>query len=388
MKTKMIFAIATLLILGSLSMNAQENSAQTKQTKRTIHVATAGTLPNLISEDEKYQIEELTVSGELNGTDFKFIREMAGDIVSYKDVPTKEKKLPNLTVFHNPTDGILTSLDISNAKIVEGGEYYNYVRDMNHGISGLSTIGNKITPGLFSQTNLKSIILPNSIISIEGMKYGYMYFTDGPATFEEHETAYISAFPHSLTSVTIPNSVTSIGDHAFRGCSGLTSVTIPNSVTSIGSGAFYGCSGLTSVTIPNSVTSIGGGAFQRCSGLTSVTIPNSVTSIGDYAFQGCSGLTSVTIPNSVTSIGDYAFQGCSGLTSVTIPNSVTSVGNYAFKGCSSLTSVTIPNSVTSIGRDAFYNTGWYNNQANGLLYLDKWLLGYKGDKPVGELKIV
>ena len=158
-----------------------------------------------------------------------------------------------------------------------------------------------------------------------------------------------------LTSVTIPNSVTSIGGSAFYGCSGLTSVTIGNSVTSIGNNAFYNCSSLTSVTIPNSVTSIGEGAFSGCSGLTSVTIPNSVTSIGNYAFRYCSGLTSITIPNSVTSIGGGAFLNCSGLTSVTIPNSVTSIGYEAFHGCSGLTSVTIPNSVTSIGESAFSN---------------------------------
>ena len=157
-----------------------------------------------------------------------------------------------------------------------------------------------------------------------------------------------------LTSVTIPNSVTSIGDDAFYGCSGLTSVTIPNSVTSIGLYAFYGCSGLTSVTIPNSVTSVGHYAFGDCSGLTSVTIGNSVTSIGEGAFHGCSGLTSVTIPNSVTSIEVYAFSGCYHLTSVTIPNSVTNIKWSAFRGCSGLTSVTIPNSVTSIGDGAFY----------------------------------
>ena len=121
-----------------------------------------------------------------------------------------------------------------------------------------------------------------------------------------------------MTSVTIPNSVTSIGGHAFEGCSRLTSVTIPNSVTSIGESAFEGCSSLTSVVIPNSVTSIGANAFSNCTGLTSVTIPNSVTSIGGGAFEGCSRLTSVTIPNSVTSIGSYAFYRCSSLTSVTI----------------------------------------------------------------------
>ena len=156
-----------------------------------------------------------------------------------------------------------------------------------------------------------------------------------------------------LTSVTIPNSVTSIGSYAFYGCSGLTSITIGNSVTSIGSYAFYGCSGLTSIEIPNSVTSIGKYAFLSCSGLTSVTIPNSVTSIGGGAFSGCSGLTSVTIPNSVTSIGSSAFLGCSGLTSITIPNNVTSIGDYAFSGCSGLTSINIPESVTSIGYRTF-----------------------------------
>ena len=156
-----------------------------------------------------------------------------------------------------------------------------------------------------------------------------------------------------LTSVSIPNSVTSLGESAFSGCSGLTSVSIPNSVTSIGEGAFWGCSGLTSVSIPNSVTSIGNSAFYICHGLTSVTIPNSVTSIGTHAFAYCSGLTSVTIGNSVTSIGGSAFYG-SGLTSVTIGNSVTSIGNSAFAHCSRLTSVTIPNSVTSIGNSAFY----------------------------------
>ena len=194
-----------------------------------------------------------------------------------------------------------------------------------------------------------------------------------------------------LTSVTIGNSVTSIGNYAFNDCSGLkkvivkdiaawcgikfgdyksnplyyakhiysdedteiTNLIIPNSVTSIGEWAFVGCSGLTSVTIGSGVTSIGWGAFSGCSGLTSVTIPNSVTSIGRSAFYGCSGLTSVTIGSGVTSIGWVAFSGCSGLTSVTIPNSVTSIGWGAFSGCSGLTSVTIGSGVTSIGDNAF-----------------------------------
>ena len=222
-------------------------------------------------------------------------------------------------------------------------------------------------------SNLTSIEIPNSVTSI-----GHSAFWDctGLTSIEIPNSVTSiggSAFYKcsGLISVTIPNSVTSIEDQAFVGCTGLTSpvynahvfafmptsysgvYTIPDGIESIAGYAFGGCTGLTSVTIPNSVTSIGSGAFNECTGLTSVTIPNSVTSIGWNAFYDCSNLTSVTIPNSVTSIGAGAFWACSGLTTVTIPNSVISIGQSAFYGCSGLTSVTIPNSVTSIGSFAF-----------------------------------
>ena len=184
-----------------------------------------------------------------------------------------------------------------------------------------------------------------------------------------------------LTSVTIGNSVTSIGSSAFFGCSGLTSITIPDCVTSIDNWSFSGCTGLTNVTIPNSVTSIGYMAFYNCSSLASITIPDSVTSIDNWSFSGCTELTSVTIGNGVTSIGMRAFYGCTKLKSVTIGNGVTSIDYEAFKGCTGLTSITIPDSVTSIGKDAFYNTAWYNNQPDGLVYAGKVAYEYKGTMP-------
>ena len=140
----------------------------------------------------------------------------------------------------------------------------------------------------------------------------------------------------------------------------LSSVVIPNNVTSIDNSAFYGCSKLTNVTIPNSVTSINNFAFYKCKGLTSIIIPNRVTSIGDAAFSDCQGLTSITIPDSVTSIGDYAFDGCSGLTSVTIGDGVTSIGRRIFTNCNNLKEITFNGTVkqwNAIKKASMWNHG-------------------------------
>ena len=261
------------------------------------------------------------------------------------------------------------------------GVLYNYVQDtliLCPEAKTSVTIPNGVTSiggSAFSDcSGLTSVTIPNSVTSIGDRAFAYC---------------------SGLTSVTIPTGVTFIGEYAFSGCSGLTSinvtsgnthyssidgvlynyvqdtlilcpevktsVSIPNSVTSIGGSAFSGCSSLTSVTIPNSVTSIGGSAFFVCSSLTSVTIPNSVTSIGYEAFEGCRGLTTlnfnaincqdfssnpfgtalttVNIGDSVQRIPANFVSGCDVLTSITIPNSVTSIGNSAFEDCSSLTTL-------------------------------------------------
>ena len=213
-----------------------------------------------------------------------------------------------------------------------------------------------IPVGMFENwTVLSSIILPESVTSIGD--YVFRRCINLSSIFIPEGVTSIgnSAFSGctSLNSIVIPESVTSIGQAVFNACSGLSSIVIPESVTSIGNDAFRGCSGLSSIVIPESVTSIGDGAFRGCTSLSSIVIPESVTSIGWNAFYGCTGLSSIVIPEGVTSIGNEAFYGCANLVSIDIPESVTSIGHSAFRGCYRLSSIDIPESVTSIGHSAF-----------------------------------
>ena len=216
---------------------------------------------------------------------------------------------------------------------------------------------------------ITSITIPDSVISIGSRTlYGIFYgcselesicVENGNTKYHSSENCLIETESKTLIAgcknSVIPNdgSVISIGISAFAGCSGLTGITMPDSIMSIEISAFYECSGLTGITIPDSVTSIGDYAFRECSSLTSVTIPDSVTNIGNDAFNGCNSLKNVDIPDGVTIIEERVFYGCSSLSEIKISERVTSIGERAFNGCSRLTSVTIPNSVENIGKYAF-----------------------------------
>lgn len=201
------------------------------------------------------------------------------------------------------------------------------------------------TTSIIGSVTIPSTIDGKTVISL----YGGTYSWSGGA-FKECS---------GLTGITIPDTITTIGNYAFQDCTGLKSVTIPNSITSIGEFAFDGCSGLTSVTLSTNLTKIDNGAFLDCTGLKSITIPDSVTAIGEYAFRNCSGLKEINLSKNLSKIADRTFEGCSGLTSVVIPESVTTIeGSYtniygAFGDCKNLEKVLIPDTVASIGVGAF-----------------------------------
>ena len=242
---KGLLLTAVFMLLGCLSIQAANDDLITKQI--TIKLDKAGTLPDRIASSKKYKITNLKIVGEINGTDLKFIREMAGCDVNGKE-----------------TDGKLSILDLSDAKIVEGGSAYYSDRD-------------------------------DGFICTSNDKLGDYVFFDCSG----------------LTSLTLPSSVTKIGCYALFNCIGLTSLTLPSSVTEIGEHAFLNCRGLTNFTIPSGVTSIGTSAFFCCYGLISLTIPSSVTAIGSQAFKHCSGLTSIyAYMEKLPETGSNLFLGC------------------------------------------------------------------------------
>lgn len=242
---KSLFLTVLFMLLGNLAIHAADDGLFT--TQATIKLDEAGTLPDKISASQKNLITNLKIVGKINGTDLKFIREMAGCDVNGKE-----------------TDGKLSILDLSEAKIVAGGDAYYSDRDD-----------------------------------------GFIY------TSNDKLGDYVFNGCSGLTSLTLPSCVTKIGCYALFNCIGLTSLTLPSSVTEIGEHAFLNCRGLTNFTIPSGVTKIGAGAFFCCYGLISLTIPSSVTAIGSQAFNDCSGLTSIYVyMEKLPETGSNLFLGC------------------------------------------------------------------------------
>ena len=210
---------------------------------------------------------------------------------------------------------------------------------------------------------LKSVTIPSSVTYV-GEKSFHGNGLNSAIINTQNIGTWLSQFS-SIQELTLGENVTTINENAiknfenldriemhtkvinswFSGLKSIKEVILGEEVTTIGDNAFKDCSRLKKIVIPNNVISIGNSVFENCSSLTSVDVPNRITSIRNFTFQGCTSLTSVTIPNSVTSIDKYAFAGCKGLTNITIPENVTSISNSAFYGCENLSSVTIHSAI-------------------------------------------
>ena len=244
----------------------------------------------------------------------------------------------------------------------------------DNAFSGCSSITSINIPGSVTSVISSAMFSTcNSLTAINVDSENTAYSSNGGVLFNKDKTTLI-CYPIGKTGAyTIPETVTTISEYAFYGCSGLTAITIPSTVTSITYDAFGNCDNLKTLTcntnalgsrfagntsletvnIGESVTYINGYAFQNCTSLKSIDIPNTVTEIYSYAFQNCTSLTSIDIPNSVQYIYDYAFSGCTGLTSVSLGNTLKYISNYAFQNCTGLTSITFPNTLTYINKGAF-----------------------------------
>ena len=261
----------------------------------------------------------------------------------------------------NNRSGLIKNVVIENNVVSIGRHAFRGCASLNS-----VTVGNSVT-SIGSDAfdwcqNLTHITIPSSVTTIELSVFDYCsgLTSAGPiGSGCNYEFGWTEKIPErafygiSLTSATIPDSITSIESYAFYGCGKLTSIKIPNNVTNIGEYAFSGCRGVTSVTIPDSVANIGKYAFARCADLVNVSMPKGIVNIGSGVFSGCNSLTDATLPNSINTIRDHLFEDCTGLTSMVIPNDVTHIEGYAFYGCSSLPSLTIPNGVTNIEERAF-----------------------------------
>ena len=256
-------------------------------------------------------------------------------------------------------DGVLFDKDVTFMIKFPEGKKGDYV--IPKGVIALGEFAFSRGPGLTSVT------FPDSITSLEDCTFAWCpnlisinvnagngcFSSKDGVLFDKNGTALIKYPEGKRGDYIVPEGVISIRSWAFSECPGLTSIIIPEGVTSIEDWSFNECTGLSSISIPEGVRSIGNFAFSTCVNLNSVKIPANVRSIGNNAFDECHNLTSMTIPEGVTSVREYTFSGCCNLESVTLPESITSIKDNAFAGCCALTSIDIPKNVTSIGRYAF-----------------------------------
>ena len=210
--------------------------------------------------------------------------------------------------------------------------------------------------GFENNTNLKSIVLPDSLISIGNNAFFRCSSLESVTFGSNLETIGRDAFAYCglLKDVTFPESLIDISYWAFNECTSLESIVLPSKLTTLSYGVFYGCTSLKNIQIPDTVTSIEGQVFSGCVLLENIDLPSNLSSIGEYAFRDCPLLDNIIIPKTVSEIGEGAFEKCINIKEITIPEGVQTIAYSTFYGCSSLVSVYLPNSLISIEGRAFY----------------------------------
>lgn len=378
-------------------------SAQAFATSKTVSVTEAGTLSTLIPASEKNAITSLTVSGTLNGTDIRFIREMAG-----------------LDIEGETTDGKLTELNITGIELTDGGDAYyedawsKYYTATSYDVSEDNDLYYCTDLSYaFTGTNLTKVVWPATMWEVGENALAYCSdlkeFVLGSETNEIKPHAfsrcsglekitltpkiiYIDEFAFSdcssLKSIALPAGLEMLDKSCFLGCSSLASVTFGN-VTEIREKVFYGCKALTNVVLPATLTKLDKAAFDGCSSLTEITLPKKLKTLGEAVFEGCTALEAINVaegnasfaaadgvlfnkaktnllafpagktgayavPSGTEEIAASAFSRCVGLSAITLPKTLTTIGDEVFYRCTGLTELTLPNSVTSIGESFVY----------------------------------
>ena len=220
----------------------------------------------------------------------------------------------------------------------------------------VTAIASSAFSSFVSRANIRSVSIPNSVQTIGDYAFSDCTGLEKADLSNSLTKLGTMAFAGcvSLKEIKTPDTLKEIGYAAFSGCSAVQKLTLSKGLTYIGQSAFSGCTGLKTVEIPDNVVNIGSSAFEGCTGINSLKLSKALTAIDAYVFHNCSSLITVEIPDSVKSIGNNAFAGCVSLASINVPNSVESIGNSAFSGCSSLGAVILPPNLENISDGAFY----------------------------------
>lgn len=321
----------TLTIRALLLAAAVLGPLRAAAENKTVHVDVPGTLTQLLTAEEKENLTSLTVSGSLNGTDIGLIGKMTG-------APMSISADANFT-------GSLTELNMQDARIVEGGDYYA------SGSGRRYHTQNDVFPTLaLAGSQLTSVVLPSTIKAVGQTAFAYSESLSSVTFTGDVDSICASAFSGcpQLSEVTLQK-VHYIGDQAFSGTA-ISTLTLPDGLDSLGNAVFYSCGNLRELHMPNSVVKMGESTFQYCDSLTSVTLSAGLTEIPAQSFRYCTQLRDLTLPNGIKRIGDNAFMDCPA--TPLLPDGLVEIGRSAFPYYGKPT-VELPSSLRTIGRGAF-----------------------------------